>query len=238
LQARENQAPRGLVDKLFVRCAMKALVLIVALGFTAAAQTTTNVPGVTLSGPVANPVIENHSGKQIIAAMLMLTHADGQVEQQMNTFIEHNTEIPDAVANEIPDGGSKVWHTASKHQKVTNPVIAAEVAAVIFDDGELRGQDAYQFRALKEREFQRVRQAWQMAKAGNWDGVKAQAEANTGDIVGVVAAERLLWEKSNHGEAEAVKSLAHYGLLPASTWKGGLLNRLRIVPDLFQAIEV
>jgi hypothetical protein len=202
---------------------MKTL-LMLALSLCAAAQTSTNVPGVTLSGPASAPVIGNHSGKQIIAAMLTLTHADGQVETQMNTFIERNADMPDAVANEIPDGGSKVWRTASKYQKVTNPVIAAKVAAVIFDDGELRGQDAHEFQATKEGEFQSVRQSWQMAKAGDWAGLKAKADwsgANAGGIVGVAAADRLLWEKSKHGEAEAVKSLAHYGLLPGTTWKSG-----------------
>jgi hypothetical protein len=212
---------------------MKFMLLTVACAALSFGQ----INGVVLTGPASAPTIENHSGKTIIAAMLYLTHADGWVEPQMNTFIERNPEIPDAVANEIPDGGSKVWRTASKYQKVTNPVIAAKIAAVIFADGELRGHDAYQFQAIKEREFQSVRQAWQMAKAGNWAGLKAKVEANNGDgIMGVVAAERLLWEKSKHGEAEAVKSLAHYGLLPASTWKSGLLNRLRIVPDVFQAI--
>jgi hypothetical protein len=204
---------------------MRTLTLFLALGYAAAAQTTTNVPGVTLSGPAPDPVIANHSDKQIIAAMLMLTHADGQVETQMNTFIERNADIPDAVANEIPDGGSKVWHTASKYRKVTNPVIAAKVAAVIFDDGELRGQDAYQFQAIKEREFQSIKQAFNLAKTGDWDKLKALSEDNSGTVVmGAAAARRLLGIHSSGGD---INQLAHYGNLPAVTWRSSSQQAFR-----------
>ena len=117
-----------------------------------------------------------------------------------------------------------------------SPVIASKVIAVIFADGEFRGEDSHQFQANVEHHMQSMRQSWQMAKAGNWTGLKAKAEDDNESIFGATLARRLLDTRAKSGDDAAVNLLAYFGNLPASTWKSGLLNRLRVVPDAFQAI--
>ena len=46
---------------------------------------------------------------------------------------------------------------------------------------------------------------------------------------------RTLAARSKNGDAKAVKSVEHLGILPAATWEGGLLNKLKIAP-VIQAI--
>lgn len=210
---------------------MKTLTLFLALGFAAAAQTT-NVPVVTLSGPVADPTLENHSGKAVIAAFVALTDAAGVVWRGQRLFT-HDTLG-------IPDGGSEKVGLFSKYQKLTSPIVSAKILAVIFSDGEFRGEDSYEFQANMEKHLQDTRRTWEMAKAGNWAAIKVKADKNladeSDDIFVIVLAKRSIQARDKYGEAKAVDSLAHYGLLPTTTWKGGLLNRLRTVPNVFQAM--
>jgi hypothetical protein len=57
------------------------------------------VPKVILSGPVDDPIIENHSGKQVIAAWVVFTRANKMVNENYRLFTH--------VANQLPDGGSE-----------------------------------------------------------------------------------------------------------------------------------
>ena len=214
---------------------MKALTLFLALSLCAAAQTTTNVQTVTLSGSVADPTLENHSGKTVIGAFVALTDGAGVVWRGQRLFIHDSLGIP--------DGGAEKVGLFSKYQKLTSPIVSAKILAVIFSDGEFRGEDSYDLQANMGKHLQGTRHTWEMAKAGNWAGIKAQADKDflnddDVDIFVITLAKRLMLARSKYGDAATVDSLAQYGLLPTSTWKGGLINRLRIpqIPNAFQAM--
>jgi hypothetical protein len=155
---------------------MKTLIAFLALSLCAAAQTSTNVPTVTLSGEVHDPMIENHSGKQVIAVSVTRNLADGTHTVAHRLFTHE--------ANQLPDGGSVKFGEYSTH--LSSQEISAKITAVIFADGEFRGEDSYEFRAEMEGEMQTMRQIWQMAKTGDWAGVKGKAEAKDPDIVSLV----------------------------------------------------
>jgi hypothetical protein len=181
---------------------------------------------------VDDATIENHSGKQIIAALL--TYGFANTTHAHFRFFTHE-------ADQMPDGGSERVNTFSKLQLKLNAtnglgaVLTGKVAAVIFADGELRGEDSLGFQANVEYRLQCMRQAWQMAKAGNWTGLKAKANDEHGEMFGKAVAERILDARTASGDSKAIDSFAWVGNFPASTWKGGLLNKLKIAPAI-QAI--
>jgi hypothetical protein len=174
-------------------------------------------------------LITNHSGKQVIAALVVMTFADKTPAVTKRLFTH--------TADQLPDGGSELVGEYSRRIPHSF-VVGVKVNAVIFADGEFRGEDSYQdakgatlpanFQSNMEQAMQSMRKVWQMAKAGDWAGVKTEADG-VGD--GNLYAARLLFERDRPGAgaAKAVSLLAHWGLLPASTWKGGLLNRLQFV---------
>jgi hypothetical protein len=194
----------------------------------ASAQLSTNVPTVTLSGDVHNPTITNRSGKQVIAAQVIRQLADGTHTVSQRLFTHE--------ANVLPDGGSTTYGEYSR--RVKSPEVSAKITAVIFADGEFRGEDSYGFQTNIERHLQDMRQVWQTAKAGDWAKLKSKVDANAGsdDTFGIVLAMRLLAADATQGDVRAVESFSYVGNLPASTCKGGLLNKLRVVPDVFQAL--
>jgi hypothetical protein len=182
---------------------------LAALAATAHAQNSTNVPTVTLSGKPYDPTITNHSGKQIIAAMVIRQLADGTHTVSQRLF----TKEP----NQLPDGGSVEYGTYSN--KPMNEV-SAKITAVVFADGEFRGEDSYEFQSNTERHLQAMRQVWQMAKAGDWKGIKAKSEEKDPDSVfAMVLAMRIQQARIKDGDAKAVDSFAYVGHFPASTWK-------------------
>jgi hypothetical protein len=195
---------------------MKTLLLFLAISLCVAAQTTINVPGVTLSGPNADPVIENHSGKQIIAAMVILTYGDGRQEVHRRLFVHKSDEFSDKTSKELGAGNHK--------RAAASPVVSAKLLAVIFHDGELRGEDNYQFQRDAEQDFASIRQSFVMAKAGDWAGLRAKSESLAPqDSFGAAAAFYLL---AVHNKGGDINSLGHYGLLPAATWRGSPLGKI------------
>lgn len=218
---------------------MKTLIAFLALGFAAFAQTTSDVPGVTLSGNVSDPMLENHSGKTVIAALVVLMDGNGYPWVRYCMFT-HTTLG-------VSDGDSAKACGMKKTQKLASPIVSASINAVIFSDGEFRGRDSYErkgittsgtFRSNTETHMQSMRQVWQMAKDGNWAGVKAVAYKNpieVDSVHGMIIAEDLLSLQSKQGSDKAVSSLAFLGSLPTITWSGPL-NKLQLIPDVFRAI--
>jgi hypothetical protein len=193
---------------------LKVTLVFLALDLVAAAQTS-NVPGVTLSGSAVDPIIENHSGKQVIAAMAILVHDDGSKEIHRRWFVNKPNEFSDGTSQEFGAG---------KHKRLdARPVASANLLAVIFYDGEFRGENGYEFQQDAEQYFASMRQSFAMAKAGNWAGLRARVQSNSPDIFGAKAAFRLA---EIHDKGGDINSFAYYGNLPASTWKGTPLARI------------
>jgi len=205
------------------------IVLMLACALAAGAQTlSTNVSLVTLSGDVHNPIITNHSGKPVIAAMVIRQLADGTHTVSQRLFTHS--------ANEFPDGASVKYGEYSRHE--SSPELSARITAVIFSDGEFRGEDSYEFQTSVERHLQVMREVWQIAKVGNWKGLQDKADHATepgSDTFGSILAIRLLDSRGKNGHAKTIDSFSYVGNFPASTWKGGLLNILKI-PEAYQAI--
>jgi hypothetical protein len=144
---------------------MKLLLSMVACALVASAQNTTNVPTVTLTGDPLNPTIVNHSGKQILAAEVVRQLADGTHTTDHRRFTHD--------ANQLPDGGSEVIGRYSS--KPMSPTVSAKIIAVIFADGEFRGEETDEFRSEVERDLQSMRELWQTAKKGDWDAIQKKA---------------------------------------------------------------
>lgn len=213
---------------------MKTPILFLALSLCAAAQTSTDVSGVTLSGPVADPTIENHTTKPIVAAMVLYFTADGKEY----TGDEHMFILDRP--NYLAPGDSQEIRTFAKGAIARSQaamVAANKVAAVIFSDGEFRGGDdreATNFRDGMERRFQSMRAVFELAKSRDWSQIKALYDADSkGDLWKAAAASRLLGVHDKGGDA--VNSYKHYGNLPSNIWKGKpLLNKLKTVPGFQQ----
>ena len=210
---------------------LKLALTFLALSLCAVAQTNSEVSGVTLSGSVSDPVLVNHSGKTVVAAMVSLMGADGAPWVDLHIFATN-------LITGVPDGGSAKAGGRGKHQKFDSPIVSNRIHAVIFEDGEFRGEDGDNFRERAEGSMQAMRQIWQLAKAGEWPAVKAMADRPLSDpgvdIYAWNLAVRLMALRVAEGADKAVESTAFFGNLPASTWKsGGLLNRLQF-PDLLK----
>ena len=118
---------------------MKTLTLFLALSLCAAAQTTstsTNVPGVTLSGPILDASVENHSDQAMLAVNVAYTDIKGAIWRHQMEFVGLG----------LMPGTSQKLHTWSKRQSFNRPgapatLAAYSVTAVIFASGELRGDE-------------------------------------------------------------------------------------------------
>jgi hypothetical protein len=138
---------------------MKTLTLLFALSLCAVAQTTSNVPGVTLSGPLAHLMIENHSGKAVLWLSFKRSVAqDADPREGGQWFIDQAGGLPDGASAELQRYNSK-----------TNVVTSAAIVAAIFADGEFRGKAPGPFRQDVEVTFRFMREEWQWAQAGEWD---------------------------------------------------------------------
>ena len=194
---------------------MKTSIAFLALSICAAAQTASKV---TLSGPLNDLTITNNSDRPVIAAMVLYFGADGKERAGAERMF-----ILDR-PNYLAIGDSEKMQTFTKG-KGAEGVVSARVAAVIFSDGEFLGGDdreSSNFRQNMEERFQAMRAVFQLAKSGEWDKIKAlyDADAN-GDLWKAAVSSRLLRVHDKGGD---INSLKHYGNLPASTWKGNLLN--------------
>lgn len=136
---------------------MKYLVALLTLTWVAsgqqAVQTLVGLPeyGVTLTGTVQEPVIQNNSGKTIIGHVIRKDYAGGGALTSVN--------FSDRGAGEIPPGQfstkramSGVVTAVNGGVQRTQPFVAATLDAVVFADGEVVGPDtAHNFEQLSRR---------------------------------------------------------------------------------------
>jgi hypothetical protein len=180
----------------------------------AGALTTSTISGITLSGSPGNPLIENHSGKLVLWVRWQRTNSMGMTLDASAWFIDQ--------AGGLADGASAKAMTHPSKVKIASGTITA----AIFADGEFRGVDTDPVRHGIEGTFQLIREAWQMAQAGEWDKVKAKAGRVEDGLLPTRAAQKFLQARGNDA---AMAGLAYLGSLPAGTWKAEpLINRLGI----------
>ena len=118
---------------------MRAVLLIFALRFVAAAQTKmTGVPerGVILTGDLTHPTLENHSGKTILVAHTFQVHANGQTHDAGGFFYCLPVVTTAELGRELLSYAARVIPGLSD-----SPVASTELLNVVFYDGEVSGRD-------------------------------------------------------------------------------------------------
>lgn len=115
---------------------MKTLTLFIALSFCAAAQTNAGVAGVSITGPLLDAKIENHSDQAVLAVNVAYTDIKGAIWRHQMTFVGLG----------LLPGTSEKLHTWSRRQSFNVPgapatIRAYGITAVIFTSGELQGDE-------------------------------------------------------------------------------------------------
>jgi hypothetical protein len=200
---------------------MKTLLLFLALSFAAAAQTLIGLPeyGITLSGSDKKLILENHSGKTIIATMVSEIHANGK---RMDSSGYHLASIK--------DGGSLPISGATNERipgYSDSPVVEIKLWAVVFADGELRGVDPYtggaSFQAGIEAKFQAINETGRLASAGDWLELNRRAELPGADFDNRFAkqyAQQLVAARNGPGgEPAALEIGKKFQGLPEHLWR-------------------
>jgi len=80
---------------------MKTILLILTIAGAAGAQALTGLPGLALTGDPANPLLTNHSGKTLIAAVVV-RHRSNNVDPIHLVFISPVGALPLKDGEEAP----------------------------------------------------------------------------------------------------------------------------------------
>jgi hypothetical protein len=161
---------------------MKRALLFLALSLGLKAQTLAGLQerGISLTGDWRNPILENHSGKTILATLLLQVNAKSKKMASMGFFIPSPTS----------EGGIKPGATKAILGNMANPpgfytvvvgpagftdspIVSAELSAVVFADGELemRGADIFGSRRVSSAPWppSSVAATWpELASGWNW----------------------------------------------------------------------
>jgi hypothetical protein len=190
--------------------------------------------GVTLSGTPENPVIENHSGRTVIAYVLIAAGQDGG--GPVYQILLATTMQPAG----IPDGGSlyaigarpvnptvQMKSPAKMVSPFHGPIVSATLQSVIFADGHFVGVDEHGAYDQFVKKIKPIREVGVLAKTGAWDQVEVLAEALTplsprppaGEdsawyIRRRVAAVLLTQERKRYGDAAAAQLAEIFSSLP------------------------
>jgi hypothetical protein len=157
--------------------------------------------GVTLSGSLEEPVLENHSGRVVIGYDMKLANANGR-EMILSAQIMATSGQPGG----IPDGGAiyvhgnvpvtlagqvhvlRPFHSTSlagpmqsrpvqEFSPGQRPIVNAALVSVIFADGQFVGVDEYGVFESFGRRIKVIVQVGLLAKAGTWDQIESLANA-------------------------------------------------------------
>ena len=170
---------------------MKGLiVLLLTLCGIAAAQTTDSnslegLPqyGVTLSGSLENPIVENHSGKTVIGYVVKFADANGRGEI-LNQLMAHSPMLPAG----IPDGGSlyakgavpvnsnaRMPSPPQVRSAGQGPIVSVTLKNVVFGDGQFVGPNEHEVFENFGLRIKAIRELGILAKTGAWDQLDALA---------------------------------------------------------------
>ena len=192
--------------------------------------------GVTLSGTHQNPVIENRSGRTVIAYVLIAAGQDGG--GPVYQILLATTMQPAG----IPDGGSlyaigsrpvnPTVQMKSPAQMVSpghGPIVSATLQSVIFADGQFVGVDEHRAYDQFVEKIKPLAEVGVLAKTGAWDQVEVLAQALTPlcppaeedsawYIRRRVAAVLLAQRRKRYGDVAAAQLAEIYSSLP-TLWK-------------------
>jgi hypothetical protein len=195
--------------------------------------------GVTLSGSPENSVIENRSGKTVIAYVLKTADQDGR--GPVHGILLATSGQPAG----IPNGGAIYFHgnvpvnLAGKMQRTFHstsirqgPVVTATLQNVVFADGQFVGVDAHgAFESFGLR-IKAIAEVGLLGKTGVWDQLEALA-LSPGSRLGPTpsgvdprtyferrsTATLLVHERKFNGDDAAARLGEIYASLPLRLWK-------------------
>jgi hypothetical protein len=143
--------------------------------------------GVLLTGTLENPVIENHSGRTVIAYTVVIPEQGGSMSVHQILLTIH---MPDG----LPDGGLLRIH-GNVHLNPAVPVqgpmqspaqqvspgrpVSAVLQSVVFDDGQFVGANEHGAFELFAKRIEVIKEVGFLAKDGAWDQVETLAKALT-----------------------------------------------------------
>ena len=192
--------------------------------------------GVTLSGSPENPILENHSGRAVIAYTLVIPEQEGSLSVHQILLTIH---MPDG----LPEGGLLRVHG----NVLVNPAVpvqgpmqspAREVSPgrpvtatrqnVVFADGEFAGKDDYRAFESFGKRIKGIVEIGSLGKTGAWGQIETIAPgpfrlptAPPSDYEGHfrhVAAQSLVETRKFQGDAAAAQLAEIYSEMPAP-WK-------------------
>jgi len=186
--------------------------------------------GVLLTGSLENPVIENRSGKTVIAYVFKTADQNGY--GQFSAQLLATSMQPAG----IPDGGGIYVRGNRVKPSGEGPIVRAALLNVIFADGQIVGlvdegpATALLFESFGKR-IKVITEVGLLGKAGAWDQVEALAKDLTklslrspsgeNSILYFerrVAAARLAQERREKGDAAAAHLAELYSSLP-TLWR-------------------
>jgi hypothetical protein len=195
--------------------------------------------GVTLTGTLENPVLENHSGRVVIGYDMRFSDANGRGMTQ-------NQVMPTSgLPAGIPDGGSVYVKVAAPVNPTVpmpspvqvrvggqGPIVTATLRSVIFADGQFVGVDEQGAFEQFAKKLKAINEVGILAKTQAWDQIEALAQAfmqrpqappPSGEdhiltTFRQLAASRLVQARKSKGQAAADQLAQIYSSLP-TLWK-------------------
>jgi hypothetical protein len=194
--------------------------------------------GVTLSGSPEDPVIENHSGRVVIAYDIRTENSSGRPVASLGQIV-----APSMMSAGIPDGRSvyvmgnmpvdpAIPRAANRIMSGNGPPVRATLMSVTFGDGQFVGTDESGVFERFGKEIKAVKDVGILAKTQGWDQVEALAQAfrqippsspPSGEDPRLypfrgLAAQRLVETRRLKGDAAAAQLAEIYSSLP-TLWK-------------------
>ena len=122
---------------------MKTILLILTIAGAAGAQALTGLPGLALTGDPTNPLLTNHSGKTLIAAVVV-RHRSNSVDPIDLVFISPVGALPLKDGEEAPilKGRSNRGRLVNGNDLDTG-VLSTTLDLAVFLDGQVIGPDKF-----------------------------------------------------------------------------------------------
>jgi hypothetical protein len=190
----------------FWKTLLLILTCLFALSFGLNAQT---IEGASLSGPPDNPLLVNNSGKTIIAA-LAVAKKQGWAPLVMRVGFWNKGALA---------AGSSASLVGSSAKNSGGVITSVDLYAVVFEDGEIRGRDAYQFQEYIEGRIASRVAIGALVSAGRWDEVESAANATDGPYGHASQAKELLAARQTGGERAAQDLAKKYQATPTKLWR-------------------
>jgi hypothetical protein len=124
---------------------MKTILLILTIAGAAGAQALTGLPGLTLTGDPTNPLLTNHSGKTLIAAVVVRYKSSNSPDLIDRVSISPVSALPlkDGEEALILKGRSNPNLIVNGYNLSASVFLSAALDLAVFIDGQVIGPDKF-----------------------------------------------------------------------------------------------